>query len=151
MLSEPATVVDASPDRLVLQSARRSSCSACSLKSGCGHHLLSPPAEHLELAPSALSGSEALQHLVPGARVQVQLEGAQLVRLSLFLYTLPLAGLLAATLLALWLDLAEGGSALLAALGLVAGLALARRVLQRRQDAFRIAVSARNPAEDPFP
>jgi len=83
--------------------------------------------------------------------VQVQLEGAQLVRLSLFLYTLPLAGLLAATLLALWLDLGEGGSALLATLGLGVGLALARGALQRRQDAFRIAVSARNPAEDPFP
>lgn len=151
MLSETATVVDASPDRLVLRSARRSTCSGCSLKSGCGHHLLSPPAERLELAPASLSCSTGLQELSPGTEVQVQLEGTQLMRLSLLLYTLPLAGLLAASMAALWLELGEGGSALLASLGLVAGLGLARRALHRHQGSFRIAVNARTPVEDLSP
>lgn len=141
MLSEPATVVAASPGVLVLESGRRTACSGCSLKRGCGHHLLVSPDARLQLQTSDIASTRDLDELVPGCAVHLQVEAGQVLRLTLFFYVLPLAGLLLGTLLALLLGLAEAGTVAGALAGLLAGFCLARVALRRQGANFRVAVT----------
>lgn len=141
MLSEPATVVDASPDGLVLQSGRSTSCSGCSLKAGCGHHLLSAPEERLYLSRSDITNADELGRLCPGSQVDLQVAASDILGLTACFYLLPLSGLLLGTLVAVWSGLGEPGTALAALTGLLAGFGGARAGLRRRQQRFSIGVA----------
>lgn len=141
MLSEPASVLAASPAGLVLQSGRHTACSACSLKPGCGHHLLAPPDDRLHLKAGEIAGSIDLQGLPPGCGVNLQVESAQVLRLALYFYVLPLVGLLLGALLALLPGVTEATGIAAALVGLLGGLFLARVALRRQGTHFKVVVT----------
>lgn len=148
MLSEPATVVDASADVLELQSGRRSACSGCSLKPGCGHHLFASPDETLRLNTGDFSCAGGVAGLAPGTELQLQVEAGQVLRLTLFFHVLPLAGLLLGTGAAVLLGLGEVGAMAAACIGLLAGLFHARNALRRQRKGLKLTLTPQAAAAE---
>jgi sigma-E factor negative regulatory protein RseC len=145
MIEEQAIVVALRGDQALVQTERRSTCSGCAARGGCGAGLL-----------SRLVGRRFAELSVPneigleiGDRVVLGLSEAGLVRGALAMYALPLLGMLAGGLLG---QLALGGTEMMAiigaAVGLGAGFALARAYLLSSASAakLKLRVLRRLPA-----
>jgi sigma-E factor negative regulatory protein RseC len=135
MIEEEATVVAVRGHEALVQTERRSTCSGCSARSGCGTGLL-----------SRLIGRRFAEMSVPneldlkvGDRVVLGLSETGLVKGAVAMYGLPLIGMLAGAVLAqpmassAELVVVTGG-----ALGLLAGLFLARIYLTKGASAAEL-------------
>jgi sigma-E factor negative regulatory protein RseC len=147
MQSESALVASPDGKTLQLRTARQSSCSACSLKGGCGQYLLARQDALLELHSCELGEELRKQGLRAGEQVRISLAEGQLLLLAALFYALPLASLLLATLLAFWLGAGEGAVILAALAGLLSGIALTRQLLRTGRLGRRLSPQIRREPE----
>lgn len=116
MIEEQARVVAVELGAVWVETLRKSTCSSCSVKAGCGQGLLE------QLGPGRRRGYiRALSdvHLSVGDAVIIGVREDLLVRGSLLVYLLPLVGLFAAAVLAEQVGLSEGWIVLSAIFGFV--------------------------------
>ncbi len=90
MIEEIATVIKTEGETMSVEIQRQSSCGACSVKSGCGTNLI---ASLFGKRRAMLSLPNTI-HARPGDRVVLGIRENDLVKGSIRLYLLPLAGLL---------------------------------------------------------
>ncbi len=125
MITEQAIVRRAAGARVELELQRDSSCGGCELRDGCGvgalGRLLGRRRNSLVI--------ETDRRLRPGDSVMLELPERALVRLSLLVYGLPVAGLLGGALLpaALWPDAPDAVAVVCGAAGFCVGAKLAAR------------------------
>ena len=104
MIEEQGRVVAVEPGAVWVETVRKSTCSSCSVKAGCGQGLLE------QLGASGRRGYvRALSHLQlnVGDAVVIGVREDLLVRGSVLVYLLPLFGLFAAAVLAEQMALSE--------------------------------------------
>lgn len=140
MLSETATVVRLDAGSIQLKTQRLSTCSGCSLKSGCGQYLLSREQDQLCLSARDVAALADLDSLQPGSRVQLSMEPRQLLSLAAWFYLLPLGCLLVATTVAALLGLQDALVGLNALAGLCAGVLISRVVMRNRSTGASLKV-----------
>lgn len=137
MINEQAIVRRATGAQAELELERDSSCGGCEARDGCGvgalGRLLGRRRNSLVI--------DTDRRLLPGDRVVLALPERALVRLSLLVYGLPIAGLLGGALLpaALWADAPDA----VAVVGGAAGFCIGAKLAARR--------SARLPREAVVP
>jgi sigma-E factor negative regulatory protein RseC len=129
MLEETAQVVAVQDAQVWVETERRSSCSACSARNGCGSAVLAKALGRRRTQVRVLSDMP----LAVGDRVLIGVSEGALVRGSLAVYAVPIVMLLLGALLgelgarqALWQN-TELASAVLGIAGLAAGLWWLRR------------------------
>ncbi len=133
MIEEEAQVVEVDDGGVWVETQRRSTCSGCSARSGCGTAALASVLGRRRSRVHAL----AEPGLRPGDRVVIGIREQALVRGSLAVYTVPLLGLLAGALAGEYIaglglvENAEAASIFLGLSGLGAGLAWLRRFTRR--------------------
>ncbi|SFX62286.1 SoxR reducing system RseC family protein [Marinospirillum alkaliphilum] len=123
-VTQQAEVVAVAAGQVQVRACAASGCSSCSLAGGCGQGLL---ARWLLRAPPLLTLPTALI-LQPGDRVLLAMDAAGLHRAALLQFVLPLLTLLLLALVAEMLGAGALLTGLLALVGLLAGLWLARRL-----------------------
>lgn len=147
MIEATARVIACEGDLAQVQAERQSTCGGCTARSGCGTSLLDRVFGRKAVLMVARNPLQAQ----PGERVVVGVKEKGLVQASLMLYALPLlslilfavVGQLAADRL---LHIAgELPSILAGLLGLIAGLALARRrcISPNDRDVYRVVILRR--------
>lgn len=129
MLEETARVIRVEPGAVWVETQRRSTCSGCAVRQGCGTSalakLLGQRSRHIRVL--------AEPGYRPGDEVVIGIQEQALVRGSLAVYLLPLLGLLAGALLGTLVaeregaDIAELAAILSGAAGFIAGLSGLRR------------------------
>jgi len=130
MLSEAVRIRALDSAQILVEGSRKAACGKCSVRSGCGHHLLGPDRELLVLERSQLSlegGAPAV-----GATLTLKLPVGMLTKLALLFYCMPLALLLLFTLVA---SLLAANEVLVVCAGL-AGLLLGLSLLPGLQPAL---------------
>ncbi|HLA30154.1 MAG TPA: SoxR reducing system RseC family protein [Pseudomonas sp.] len=131
MIEERGRVVAVEPGAVWVETLRKSTCSSCSVKAGCGQGLLE------QLGSSGRRGYvralSSLQ-LQVGDAVVIGVREDLLVRGSLLLYLVPLLGLFAAAVLAEHLHLSEPMVILSGLAGLFAACLLVRWRSQQTAD-----------------
>lgn len=138
MIEESGTVVALHGDDVWVQTIRQSTCGSCSARKGCGQGALARMTDG--------RANQVKVHNTCGAdvgdRVVLGIEESQLLRASILVYALPLAALLAGSLIGggFWpgLDLAAiiGGSA-----GLAAGFGVLKMLSGNGSDVTRLQPS----------
>lgn len=128
MLTEAARVVAVDDGGLWVETVRRSTCNACSVRQGCGHGLLERLREGQRGLVWVLPGKASLANCAVGDEVSIGIPESLLLRASLLLYCLPLLTLLlgAGLAAALFSESADAAAMLGAVAGLLCGLALVR-------------------------
>lgn len=150
MIEERALVLSCDRGEALVQTEQRSACSGCGARTGCGTSLLARVFGH---KPARLRVANPIA-AEPGERVIVGLSERGLVRASMLLYVLPLAGMLLGALGGelmvhrLGLGGGEALSILGGLLGLISGLGLARNFSRsERTNELTRAVILRRAAE----
>lgn len=122
-----ATVIETSGQQARVQ-VKAAACPRCVAGKGCGAGLIGGGRPAVAITVRLADGVSVL----PGQTVHLAISGRSLLRGSIYLYGVPLLGLLAGSAVSMLLPAAGDGTALLAAaLGLIAG-GLAAAVLARR-------------------
>ncbi|WP_298190747.1 SoxR reducing system RseC family protein [uncultured Pseudomonas sp.] len=137
MIEEQGRVVAVEPGAVWVETLRKSTCSSCSVKAGCGQGLLD------QLGAGGRRGYvRALSdlQLAVGDAVIIGVREDLLVRGSLLVYLLPLIGLFAAAVLAEQLGLSEPWVILSALLGFLLACCAVR---------WRSRITAGDPALQP--
>lgn len=120
MLEEKGTVVDIEPDALWVETRQQSVCGSCVARKGCGQQVLGQMFATTSTL-RVLLGDRSPEDFQTQQTVTIGIPEAVVVKNSLLIYLVPLAGFLAgAGLGQQWLG-AEGLSVLLAFIGLGAG------------------------------
>lgn len=137
MIEEQGRIVAVEPGAVWVETLRKSTCSSCSVKAGCGQGLLD------QLGAGGRRGYvRALSdlQLAVGDAVIIGVREDLLVRGSLLVYLLPLIGLFAAAVLAEQLGLSEPWVILSALLGFLLACCAVR---------WRSRITAGDPALQP--
>lgn len=136
MLTETGRVVAVDAQGLWVETVRRSTCNACSLRQGCGHGLLERIHEGQRGLIRVLPREGDATDCKVDDQVRISIPESLLLRGSLLLYVLPLLTLLAGAALGAVLSPAAADPAAMlgAALGLVLGLAVVRWHAFRHRD-----------------
>jgi sigma-E factor negative regulatory protein RseC len=118
MITETATVISVEDTYLLVETIQQSTCGNCSAQKGCGQGVLAKYLSSASLFRIALHGEDGAQFKA-GDTVELGIDELALVRASLWLYLVPLAGLIVGAYLgSLYSQLT---SILFAALGMAAG------------------------------
>ncbi len=131
LLEERGWVVQLLPEQVVVETTRRSTCSSCQLKSGCGQGLMNSVGEGKQQRMTLTLPEGML--LQVGDAVTLGILPQALLQVSLLMYILPLMGLFAGVLLGAELSWGEGWILLAGMLGLLVGFLLTRRVSRQCQ------------------
>ncbi len=120
MLEEQGTVVAVEPDALWVETRQQSTCGACSARKGCGQQVLGQLFSASSRLRVLLNGRSP-EHFRLQQRVTLGIPEAVVVKNSLLMYLVPLAGfLVGAGLGQHWLG-GEAAAVLLAFVGLLVG------------------------------
>lgn len=137
MITERATVISCANGFAEVQTERRTSCSSCSAKSGCGTSLVE---SLFKRRASQLRVANPLD-AQPGDQVTIGLEDGLVQRAALLLYAVPLMGLIGGAIFGDAVQHSELASILFGLLGLGAGLLVVRVVTQQtRLDASQACI-----------
>lgn len=128
MVFEQATVLAVEPGIAWLSAQQRSACDSCRAQSGCGQAALGRLIKREGQAVRALLPPELQSRIVAGDEVRVAIPMHTIVLGSLFIYLLPIVGLLFGAALASMAGVAESVVAAAAFAGLLAGGGLVRFV-----------------------
>lgn len=126
MVFERATVLAVEPGVAWLAAQQRSACDSCRAQSGCGQAVLSRLMRRDSQAVRALLSPELQSRVTVGSEVTVAIPMHTVVLGSLFIYLLPIVGLLLGAALASAVGLAEPVVALGGLVGLIGGGVLVR-------------------------
>lgn len=134
MIHEIGRIVAVEPQRLQVETIQLSACGSCQAQKGCGHSLLAKfgvRASHLWIL---LEGRNHNDYSI-GDEVDIGVPEDVIVAGSLFIYLVPIALLIAATLVAHQQALSDSATAFCAFLGLFLGGVIVRlRANQTRFD-----------------
>jgi len=93
MITEKATVKKVEKDLLVVETIQQSTCGSCSARKGCGQGVLAKYMSSSSFFKVALQEGQ-LNDYKAGDLVELGIDELALVRASMWLYLVPLAGLL---------------------------------------------------------
>ncbi len=129
MIEESAEVVRVDKMTLWVSVNRKSACASCSASQGCGQKKILDwlPTKQVEVEV----GNPRQLIVSPGQQVTLGLHEGALVRASLLLYMLPLAGLIIFALFANILQFSELFQIIIAILGLITGFVVTRVIVVR--------------------
>jgi sigma-E factor negative regulatory protein RseC len=155
VIEETARVIACDGELAQVQAERRSTCSGCSARSGCGSSVLDSVFGRKAVLMVARNPLQAR----PGERVIVGVTEKGLVQASLILYALPLLGLILFAILGqlaaerLPPSVGEIPSILAGLFGLIAGLAFARHrcVTPNTREAYPVVILRRADDTSIFP
>jgi sigma-E factor negative regulatory protein RseC len=120
MILEVGLVIAVEPGGLWVDTIQRSVCGSCQAQKGCGQSLLSQFAANTSRLWVLLDGRDA-EHYREGDEVRIGIPQDALVINALFIYMVPLVGMMLATMLAHQQALSDASSALCALGGLMLG------------------------------
>ncbi len=137
MIEEQGTVVSVSGDSVWVETLRKTSCSGCKLKSGCGQHL----AEKYQLKKNnAYIKAECGLAVSEGDQVVVGIPEGALLRASALVYLLPLIFLMGTLWFSVFAQLSDVITMLVAGGGLLLGFLAVRLLSDRRSDLCRVKI-----------
>ena len=119
MIFEQATIVDVTDSHLVVESVQQSTCGSCAAKKGCGNGVLAQYMSNTNYFKVSLEDASSIDQYRIGDRVELGIDELALVRASLWLYMVPLFGLMIGAYLGHLQS--QSLSILFAATGLVVG------------------------------
>lgn len=125
MIFETGLIVAIEPQGLWVETIQISACGSCQAQKGCGHSLLAKfgaSASHIWVL---LDGRRPDAYQI-NDQVRIGVPEDVVARGALFIYLVPLAAMLVATLLAHQQQASDGASALAAFAGLLLGAAIVR-------------------------
>lgn len=127
MILETGRIVAIEPHGLWVETIQRSACGSCQAQQGCGHSALAKFGASASRLWVLLDGRDPNQfHL--GGQVKIGVPEDVITKGSLFVYMVPLVGMIAATLTAHHFSLSDAFTALYALAGLVFGAVIVRVV-----------------------
>lgn len=126
MLEETGTVIDTQGNTLWVQTISRSSCSKCST-SACSTSVIG---KLFNLKRNVLQMENTLQ-AIKGQRVVIGIPDSTLVKASVWAYLVPIVFMVAATMVALSIGAGDALQAMAAAVGLLLGFMVVKRVMSR--------------------
>lgn len=102
MIKETTTIVDIEPDCLWVEGVQRLTCGSCTARAGCGQRLLAGIQSRTSRIRVLLSATDTTHYRI-GERIDIGIPDNVVVKGSLFIYLLPLLGLiLSACLVDYW-------------------------------------------------
>lgn len=125
MLLETGRIVAVEPQGLWVETIQRSACGSCQAQKGCGQSLLAKFGVSASQLWVLLDGRDASRYQI-GDEIQIGVPEEVIANGSLFVYMVPLVGMLAATLIAHQQLLSDGLMAFCAFAGLLLGAAIVR-------------------------
>lgn len=125
MLLETGRIVAIEPQGLWVETIQRSACGSCQAQKGCGHSLLAKFGASASYLWVLLEGRDASRYQI-GDEIKIGVPEEVIANGSLFVYMVPLVGMLGATLIAHQQLLSDGFTALCAFAGLLLGAAIVR-------------------------
>lgn len=138
MIEEHGRVISVEDDTVWVETIRKTTCSSCSAKNGCGQHLAEKyksSKTHSYIRAANESGSVIKEH----DAVVIGIHENALMKASMVVYLLPLLAMLAG----LWAGSALGGdpaAVMMALVGLAAGFVPVRMLGQRAGEMCRVQV-----------
>jgi sigma-E factor negative regulatory protein RseC len=136
MIEQRATVIEIEDDTVWLQAERKSTCSQCQIKQGCGTGLL---AKHVGQRFSKITVQKTTDVSV-GQQVTVEIPEQTLLQGAALMYLLPLGLLFGFSMTARALMLGEVLEIVMGLTGLFIGFAWTRRRLKNNRDGFQASV-----------
>ena len=130
MIEESGTVLSTEEGFAEVETIRTSSCTACRARHGCGHHAIAQVSASNRMRMKAIDSFDV--HV--GQRVTVGIPEDTLLQASVWMYFIPLLGLVAgATLPSLW-QASNDVSVILSIMGFLSGLWLAKKKSQKEEN-----------------
>lgn len=134
MITETGRIVAIEPQGLWVETIQRSTCGSCAAEKGCGQSLMARLMGHTSYLWVLLEGRDPDRYQL-GDEIQIGVPETVVVKGSLFVYLVPLVGMLAGAGVAQSVLQSDGWSALGAITGLVVGGLVVRwRAHQTRHD-----------------
>ncbi len=121
MLTETGRVIAVDDDGLWVETLKKTVCSGCAARHGCGQRLLARTSQNLSLIKALFRRDGPDEIWSVGDTVAIGLEETALLKAALFVYLGPLVSLLVFVLVGAGLGLPDGVLALLAAAGILFG------------------------------
>jgi len=131
MIVEQATVVAVDEKHLLVETIQQSTCGSCAAQKGCGQGVLAKYLSSSSFFRLSLKGFSG-ESFQPGDTVEIGIDEFALVRASVWLYLVPLAGLLVGAFLGN--THSQWASILFAMLGMAAGCYLSWRHSKNTED-----------------
>ena len=138
VISSEGSSEGSSEEKVVwVETERKTTCSSCSARHGCGQHLAE---KYRPSSAFAYIRASSDWSLAEGDRVLVGIPENSLLKASVVVYLLPLLLVLAALWLSQAADFGDGITLMLSALGLVVGFIPARKLGAQEGDMCRVKV-----------
>ncbi|MEL0638184.1 MULTISPECIES: SoxR reducing system RseC family protein [Marinomonas] len=130
MIEESGTVLSTEKGFADVETIRTSSCTSCRARHGCGHHAIAQVSASNRMRMKAIDTFD----VEVGQKVIIGIPEDTLLQASLWVYLVPLLGLVGgATLPSLW-HASNGESVVLSLVGLLSGLWLAKKKSQKEEN-----------------
>ncbi|AMO56957.1 SoxR reducing system RseC family protein [Endozoicomonas montiporae] len=146
MIEEHGRVVAVEGDAIWVETIRKTTCSGCSAKNGCGQHLAEKyksSKTHSYIRASNASGSSIKEH----DEVTIGIPENALMKASMVVYLLPLLSMMAGLFLGSFLAIGDLWTMLLSLSGLVAGFLPVRMLGQKAGDMCHVQVLKVTPRQ----
>ena len=137
MIEEQGRVITAEGDAVWIETERKTTCSSCNARHGCGQHLAE---KYKPSSAFAYIRAHSDWSLSEGDRVMVGIPENSLLKASMVVYLLPLLFLMAALWLSQYANYGDGTTLMLSALALVAGFIPARKLGVQEGELCRVKV-----------
>ncbi len=137
MVEEQGRVVSAEQDTVWIETERKTTCSSCNVRHGCGQHLADKYKPSSAFAYIRASSEWSLSE---GDRVLVGIPESSLLKASAVAYLLPLLLIMMALWIAQMAQLSDGVALLFAGCALIAGFIPARKLWGQETDLCRVKV-----------
>ena len=121
LLTETGQVIAVDEDGLWVETLKKTTCSACAARHGCGQRLLASASQNMSLIKALFRQDESSGIWKVGDIVSIGMEETALLRAALYVYLGPLLCLLLFVLAGAGLGLPDGLLALLAVAGILIG------------------------------
>lgn len=130
MIEESGTVLSTEKGFADVETIRTSSCTSCRARHGCGHHAIAQVSASNRMRMKAIDTFD----VEVGQKVIIGIPEDTLLQASLWMYLVPLLGLVGgATLPSLW-HASDGESVVLSLVGLLSGFWLAKKKSQKEEN-----------------
>ncbi|MGI9277351.1 MAG: SoxR reducing system RseC family protein [Endozoicomonas sp.] len=144
MIEEPGRVMSVEQDGVWVETIRKSTCSSCSARNGCGQHLAERYVSSKSHSYIRATSDVALNE---NDKVVVGIPEGALIKASMFVYLLPLVSMMGSLWLSTWLEWNELVTVLTALAGLALGFLPVRSLGRRAGEMCRVRVVRVLPRE----
>ena len=137
MIEEQGRVISAEGDTVWIETERKTVCSSCNARNGCGQHLAE---KYRPSSAFAYIRAYSEWSLSEGDRVMVGIPENTLLKASAVVYLLPLLLIMAALWFSQVMELGDGATLIASFLALVAGFVPARKLGTQEGEVCRVKV-----------